>query len=224
MTVAWVLQVGTLFNHRFAEALEIKHEQENSVESAMNGVPLTTTTSGPEEMARAAREQSRALAALPTEERSAILLRIADALEERCDEVMAANARDMAAATGKIDNHLLQRLALKPQKITQLAEGIRQLAKMDEPIGKLLSKTEIAQVRAVPPPVPSFLTTHTVPHSHSYLLSSSREPGRATCTPGEHACSVGGSSCGSPTRYPWATAAASSGRASGWLHSRFTQP
>eukprot|EP00892_Ulva_mutabilis_P000401 jgi/Ulvmu1/10361/UM061_0044.1 len=138
-------KVGTLFNHRFAEALQITHDQANSVEAATNGVPLTSTTSGPEEMARAAREQSRTLAALPSDERSAILLRIADALEARVDEVMAANACDMAAATGKIDNHLLQRLALKPQKITQLADGIRQLAQLDEPIGSLISKMEIAQ-------------------------------------------------------------------------------
>lgn len=141
------MQVGTVFNHSFAEALEIKHDQATSVEAAANGTPLVNTTSGPEEMARAAREQSRVLAALPTEDRSAILLRIADALEERADEVMAANQRDISAAAGKIDNNLLQRLALKPQKVGQLAEGIRHLAKMDEPIGNLISKTEIAEVR-----------------------------------------------------------------------------
>lgn len=145
------MQVGTLFNHSFAEALAIKHEQASCVDAASSGAPLINTTSGPEEMARAAREQSRVLAALPSEDRAAILLRIADALEARTDEVLAANKRDMAVAAGKIDNHLLQRLALKPQKVAQLADGIRQLAKMDEPIGNLISKTEIAEV-----PSPAF--------------------------------------------------------------------
>jgi len=98
-------------------------------------------------MARAAREQSRVLAALPSEERAAILLRIADAIEERTPEIMAANAQDVAAAGGKIDPSLMQRLVLKPEKLSQLSAGIRQLARLDEPIGKVLSKTEIAEVR-----------------------------------------------------------------------------
>ena len=99
-------------------------------------------------MAKAAREQSRVLAALSTEERSDILHRMADALEKNLDEIMAANQEDVKAATGRIDNNLLQRLVMKPSKVSQLANGIRQLANLDEPIGALLSKMELAKVRA----------------------------------------------------------------------------
>jgi hypothetical protein len=149
-THAWWLQVGTLFNVMFAEALAIKEEQSKHAERAP-GAHMIAGAGSPEEMAKAAREQSRQLAALPSEERAAILLRIADALEARVDEIMAANQRDVAAATGVIDNHLLQRLVLKPGKVQQLAEGIRQLANGEEPIGKILSRTEIAEVLLLPP-------------------------------------------------------------------------
>ena len=139
------VQVGTLFNVMFAEALAIKDEQSKRAERAP-GAPMITAPASPEEMAKAAREQSRVLAALPSSERSAVLLRIADALESRIDEILAANQRDVVAATGTIDNHMLQRLVLRPKKVQQLAEGIRQLANVDEPIGKVLAKTELAEV------------------------------------------------------------------------------
>jgi delta-1-pyrroline-5-carboxylate synthetase len=132
-----------LFNVQVAEAMAIQAKQTESIVEA--GVDA-----GPEAMARSAREQSRILAALPTEERSAMLRRIADALEAKIDDIMAANQEDIKAATGRIDNNLLQRLVMKPSKVSQLAEGIRQLASMDEPIGQLLSRTEIAKARSSP--------------------------------------------------------------------------
>ena len=138
------MQVGTLFNVQVAEAMAIRAKQTESIADA--GIDA-----GPEAMARAAREQSRILAALSTQERSDILRRIADALEANIDDIMTANQADVAAATGRIDNNLLQRLVMKPSKVAQLAEGIRQLANMDEPIGQLLSQTELAKVCSLGP-------------------------------------------------------------------------
>ena len=43
-------------------------------------------------------------------------------------EILAANAADVAAAEGKIEDALMQRLRLKPGKIRQLAEGVRAIA------------------------------------------------------------------------------------------------
>jgi hypothetical protein len=143
-TQCFVLQVGTLFNLRIAEAMAIKLQQPEGVEDA-------SIETGPEIMAKAARAQSRIFSALPTEERSKILLRIADAMENDIDDILAANEKDLTAATGRIDNNMLQRLKLKPSKVKQLAEGIRQLANMEEPIGRLLSKTELAQVLFLSP-------------------------------------------------------------------------
>ena len=74
-------------------------------------------------MAVAARAASRALQALSTADRVAILKRIADALEAQEAAVMAANAADVAAAGADVAPALLQRLGLKPNKISQLAGG-----------------------------------------------------------------------------------------------------
>ena len=75
------------------------------------------------EMAVKARAASRQLQALRSEDRVAILNRIADSLESHEQEIMAENAVDVEAATGKVGDALLQRLVLKPTKIHQLAGG-----------------------------------------------------------------------------------------------------
>ena len=74
-------------------------------------------------MAVKARSASRALQALRSEDRVAILNRIADSLEQHEQQIMAENAVDVAAAGGTISDSLLQRLVLKPNKIHQLAGG-----------------------------------------------------------------------------------------------------
>lgn len=135
-------KVGTLFNVQAAREYAVKYKVPEPVGGGGAG---DKPYRGPEQMAKDARAESRALAALSTQERTDILLRIADALEARVEEIMTANAADVAAATGKIEQNMLQRLVLKPQKVEQLATGIRQLANMDEPIGNLIDKTEIAK-------------------------------------------------------------------------------
>ncbi|PRW58951.1 delta-1-pyrroline-5-carboxylate synthase B-like isoform X1 [Chlorella sorokiniana] len=97
------------------------------------------------EMAVKARAASRQLQALPSEQRVAILNRIADSLLEHEAAIMAENAQDVEAATGKVSDALLQRLVLKHNKIQQLADGIRAIAKQEEPVGRLLSRLEVAE-------------------------------------------------------------------------------
>ncbi|KAI3438423.1 hypothetical protein D9Q98_000854 [Chlorella vulgaris] len=98
------------------------------------------------EMAVKARTASRALQALRSEDRVAILNRIAESLEQHEQHIMAENALDVeAAGGGKVSDALLQRLILKPSKIQQLADGIRAIAKQEEPIGRLLSRLEVAE-------------------------------------------------------------------------------
>lgn len=48
-------------------------------------------------------------------------------------------------AGGKISDQLMQRLKLKPEKIKQLATGLRSIAGQEEPIGKTLSRMQIAE-------------------------------------------------------------------------------
>ena len=96
-------------------------------------------------MAMRARTASRQLQSLSTAERVAIMHRIADKLEAEEAEIMSENAKDVEAATGTISEALLQRLILKHNKIKQLADGVRAIAAQEEPLGRLLSRTEIAE-------------------------------------------------------------------------------
>lgn len=78
----------------------------------------------PQEAAIKARSASRQLQALKSEDRVALLDAIADTLVAHTDDILAANAQDVESATGKITDSLLQRLILKPAKISQLAGAI----------------------------------------------------------------------------------------------------
>ncbi|XVE99626.1 hypothetical protein REPUB_Repub03eG0216100 [Reevesia pubescens] len=97
------------------------------------------------EMAVAARESSRRLQALSSEERKKILLDIADALEANEKLIIIENEADVAAAQqAGYETSLISRLALKPGKISNLAKSIRVLANMEDPIGRVLKKTQLA--------------------------------------------------------------------------------
>lgn len=87
------------------------------------------------EAAIRARAASRQLQALPTAARQAVLERIACALESSEAEIMAANAKDVELSTAAgVEDALMQRLKLKPEKIQQLARGVRAIAAQEEPI------------------------------------------------------------------------------------------
>ncbi|KAK9283230.1 hypothetical protein L1049_011466 [Liquidambar formosana] len=105
--------------------------------------PITEVSA--REMAVAARESSRRLQAMSSEDRRKILLDIADALEANEKQINIANEADVAAAQqAGYEKSLISRLALKPGKIASLANSIRVLANMEEPIGHVLKRTELA--------------------------------------------------------------------------------
>jgi delta-1-pyrroline-5-carboxylate synthetase len=102
----------------------------------------------PRAQARAARQGARTLAGLPSAARAAALHRMADALVARADEIVAANAADMAdaramAAAGTLAPALLQRLALGEARLASLAGGIHSLADTPEPIGRVLAHRQL---------------------------------------------------------------------------------
>ncbi|XP_021908621.1 delta-1-pyrroline-5-carboxylate synthase-like isoform X2 [Carica papaya] len=100
---------------------------------------------GGQDMAVAARESSRRLQALSSEDRKRILLDIANALEANENLIRAENEADVAAAQeAGYEKSLVSRLALKPGKISSLAKSIRVLANMEDPIGHVLKRTHIA--------------------------------------------------------------------------------
>jgi glutamate-5-semialdehyde dehydrogenase len=86
-----------------------------------------------------AKRASRALAQLDTAAKDAALLAMADALTERADEILEANARDMeAGAEGDLGPALLDRLALTPTRLAGMAEDVRRIAALPDPVGEVI--------------------------------------------------------------------------------------
>ncbi len=90
--------------------------------------------------ARAARRASRILARQTTAAKNAVLLAAADALVAATAPILAANdsdiARARAAGTGE---SLLDRLRLTPDRVGQIADGLRQVATLPDPIGDVVA-------------------------------------------------------------------------------------
>jgi glutamate-5-semialdehyde dehydrogenase len=103
-------------------------------------VPVATTAApSVAELCLAARDASRVLAALPTGTKDAALHAIADALEGRTPEILEANARDMEAGRESgLDAALLDRLALDPGRVRGMAEGVRAIAALPDPVGEVI--------------------------------------------------------------------------------------
>ena len=90
------------------------------------------------EAARRAKEASRILASLPSETKNAVLRTLAQLLRTHADTVLAANADDMAdARSAGLPDAKLRRLVLTAESITQIADGIEQVAGMPDPIGSI---------------------------------------------------------------------------------------
>ncbi|KAL3838451.1 hypothetical protein ACJIZ3_023042 [Penstemon smallii] len=101
---------------------------------------------GVREMAVAARESSRRLQAMSSQERSKVLLNVADALEASEKLIIAENEADVVEAQkAGYEKSLVSRLALKPGKVASLANAIRVLANMEEPVGRVTKRTELSE-------------------------------------------------------------------------------
>ena len=88
--------------------------------------------------ARRAKDASRKMALVPIEVRDAALLAMADALEARQEEILEINDKEVATAIEKGTRvSMIDRLTLTPKRIADMAEGIRQVVKLEDPIGKV---------------------------------------------------------------------------------------
>ncbi len=96
------------------------------------------------EIGKRARAASKTLARLPTAQKNAALLAIADELL-RCQEaILAANARDVAAAREKnVSPAFLDRLTLTPQRLADMARDVRAVAALPDPIGEQFDHTTL---------------------------------------------------------------------------------
>ncbi len=97
---------------------------------------MSATGLAPTPAARA-REASRTLAALDGAARDAALAAVAAALERRTDEVLAANAEDVAGAEGQTAA-IVDRLRLDPGRVAGIAAAVLGIAELPDPIGAVL--------------------------------------------------------------------------------------
>ena len=93
------------------------------------------------ESAAAAKAAGMAVAQLTTEQKNAALLAMADALEDRCAEVLAANAADMERERANgMSPDMLDRLMLNEKRVADMALGLRQVAELPDPVGEVMSE------------------------------------------------------------------------------------
>ena len=91
------------------------------------------------EKATAAKAASRKLASVSGDVRNGALLAMADALEADAAAILSANEKDMAAARENgTKESLLDRLLLTEERICDIAEALRKLAKLDDPLGEVV--------------------------------------------------------------------------------------
>ena len=85
-----------------------------------------------------ARAASRVLAAATSAQKNQALLKMADLLEAQQADVLSANAQDTAAAAANgLDAAMVDRLSISAKSIAQMAEGVRQVATLADPVGEM---------------------------------------------------------------------------------------
>ena len=90
-------------------------------------------------IARAAKKASFQMALINAKEKNHALLLMANALKSQQSFLIKENAKDLAAATkAKYSKALVDRLTLNSKRITAMADGLRETAKLKEPVGQLL--------------------------------------------------------------------------------------
>ena len=100
-----------------------------------------TLTEQMTELARQARAAGRELAQLTTEQKNACLLAMAEAIQESAAPIQAANALDLeAAAKFGMAPAMLDRLTLNEKRITAMAKGLREVAALPDPVGRVLDE------------------------------------------------------------------------------------
>ena len=93
------------------------------------------------DVAARARAASLQLATLPTETKNAFLHRLADQLEASTGAILEANQLDLEAARAmELAGPMVERLTFTPERIAAMAEGVRQVASLPDPVGQELER------------------------------------------------------------------------------------
>ena len=92
-------------------------------------------------IAENSRKASRTLASAPSSQKNDFLLRFAELLVKETDNLLSENAKDVSDAEEKgLSAALVDRLRLNPSRISSLADGLREIAELPDPVGKISAK------------------------------------------------------------------------------------
>ena len=91
-------------------------------------------------MLKGAKAAKAAVSCLNTEQKNAALMAMAHALERNEEKILQANALDLQLAKGTVSDVMLDRLMLNSARIAGMAKGIRDVAKLPDPVGLLLDE------------------------------------------------------------------------------------
>ncbi|MBI4611970.1 MAG: gamma-glutamyl-phosphate reductase, partial [Candidatus Rokubacteria bacterium] len=92
-----------------------------------------------EAKARAAKDAARALALCPTKVKDDALVQMARGLEEKVETLLEANRADLERARARGHTRaFLDRLTLTEGRIEEMAQGLRQIAQLPDPVGKVV--------------------------------------------------------------------------------------
>jgi len=92
------------------------------------------------DMLKAAKAAKKEVSLLTTDQKNAALNAMADALVDHTEMILAANAQDMEAAKGSISTVMLDRLKLTKERIAGMAAGVRDVAILPDPVGRVLEE------------------------------------------------------------------------------------
>ena len=93
-----------------------------------------------QELLAQAKAAKGAMALANTEQKNQALLAMAQALEADQEAILSANREDLEAARGTVSEVMLDRLALSPDRIAGMAQGIREVAALPDPVGAVLTR------------------------------------------------------------------------------------
>lgn len=93
-----------------------------------------------QELLEGAKAAKTAAAALSTQEKNRLLLAMADSLVRSEEDILSANDRDVEAARATISPVMIDRLRLTSERIAAMAEGLRAVAALPDPVGDVLSE------------------------------------------------------------------------------------
>ena len=92
-------------------------------------------------MLAAAKAAKTRVSLLTTQEKNAALRAMADALVASEEDILTANTLDLEAAKGTVSHVMLDRLQLTPARIAGMAQGIREVADLPDPVGTVLEES-----------------------------------------------------------------------------------